>query len=735
MKIIISKELNKTFNDAVATAKASHHKYLTIEHIFMALLKDPEITHIFDLLDVDISRLKDSINRYFSQYMELDYTEDYTYKPKETIPLTNIIDTMFQQIKNSNRKEAAVADMLVALFYDNKSYSYKLLASMSVDKLAVLEIITSGDAKQGTSTKDKEGNQHEFLDKYCIDLLKLAKDDKLDPVIGRDEEIAQAMQVLCRRRKNNPILIGEAGVGKTAVVEGLAKNIASGDVPEILQNTQIYGLNVGLLVAGTKYRGDFEKRLKGIIDEIQAIPRVILFIDEIHTIIGAGSVNDNSIDAANILKPYLARGEIKCIGATTHEEYKANFQKDKAMSRRFSTIQIHEPSLEDSFLILKGLKDKYEKFHKVKYSDIILKSIVDLSDEYIKDRFLPDKAIDILDEVGSHFWIEAKKRKSVVQNDIEKVISKMSNTPLKSLNKDDKAIIKNLSKNLKNKIYGQDDAIEEICKAIIVAKAGLKRKNKPIASFLFTGNTGVGKTQLAKDLANELGIAFQRFDMSEYMERHSVSKLIGAPAGYVGFEQGGQLTDIVRKKTHLVLLLDEIEKANVELINVLLQVMDNATLTDNNGTQVDFSHVVIIMTSNITSNDAIQMGFNHDENIAGDRNIKSFFSKEFINRLSKIVRFNKLDKDHVYQVIDKSIASLVDTLDDIKLQITVSKKLKDEIFSRAKSELYGARNIERVVDELISYELGQKILFHKSDIVDKKLLLDCVDGQVRISNS
>ena len=730
MKIIISKHLNKILNSALEFAKMKKHRYFTIEHVFYALLRDERILQIFYQLGVSVKELKKSLEKYFDKYMEMVSAEEYHIKPTETIPLTNIIDEMFVQIKSSNRQEASIVDMLVALFYDTNSYTYKLLSFSGVDKLSVLELIAHDDevellldANEEQTTKERK-KSYEYLNQFCINLTKLAQKEKLDPVIGRDGEIKQTMQILCRRLKNNPILIGEPGVGKTAIVEGLAKDIISNSVPTILKDYNIYALNIGLLIAGTKYRGDFEKRLKNIISELKGIPRAILFIDEIHTIIGAGSVSGNAIDAANILKPFLARGEIKCIGATTHEEYKAHFAKDKAMSRRFSKVDIKEPSLDDAVLILKGLRERYEMFHKVKYSDEILKRIVHLSHEHIKDRFLPDKAIDIMDEVGSYFWIAPKRRKSVNHKDIEQVIAQMANIPKKSLSQQDKTDLKSLSKKLNANIFGQQQAIDKVVQSIIISKAGLKRQNRPIASFLFTGPTGVGKTELAKELAHQMGIHFARFDMSEYMERHSVSKLIGAPAGYVGFDEGGQLTDLVKKHPHLILLLDEIEKAHEDIINILLQVMDNAQLTDNVGNHIDFSHTIIIMTSNITSNHTIQVGFNSDEDIAGDRNINNFFTKEFINRLSGVIKFDHLDRSHIYHVIDKAIAILFNNIKEQDLKITVTQKVKNEILKRGYDKVYGARNIERTIDNMIAYKLSQALLFDKSLSTCKNIKID-----------
>ena len=748
MNAKISKDLSKIINSAIDFAKMKRHRYFTIEHVFYALLEDEKIAQIFYHLNISVQDIKEKLERYFYKHIEVVPNEDFTYEPSQTIPLVTIIDQMFEQVKSSNRQEVSVFDMFIALLYDRNSFTYKLLNSFGIDELAYIKMVshqktnTSQDEKEQNDLSDDKSESYEYLKKYCIDLTELAKNEQLDPVIGRDEEIKQTAQVLCRRLKNNPILIGEPGVGKTAVVEGLAQDIVNDKVPEILQGYTIYGLNIGLLVAGTKYRGDFEKRLKHIISELKSIPRAMLFIDEIHTMIGAGSVSGNTIDAANILKPFLARGEIKCIGATTYDEYKTHFEKDKAMSRRFSKVDINEPSLSDTLLILKGLRGRYESFHKVKYSDGVLEHIINLSNEYIKTRFLPDKAIDIMDEVGSHFWVidqpktdQKRKRaiKKVSIDNVENIVSKMTKVPKKSISKSDKSSLKTLQKRLKTKIFGQDDAIEKIMPSILISKSGLKRKNRPIATFLFTGPTGVGKTQLAKELASEMGIHFGRFDMSEFMEKHTVSKLIGAPAGYVGFEDGGQLTDMIKKHPHTVLLLDEIEKANEELINILLQVMDSAVLTDNVGNHIDFSHTIIIMTSNITSNNTTQLGFNSDESLPQERNINAFFAKEFINRLSAIIQFDHLSEKHINLVINRALKQLISNIDDKSLEITVSKKVNEHILKTGYSKEFGARHIEHTIDNFIAYELSKVLLFDPSLKNNRRIYIDIIDDKIDIT--
>jgi ATP-dependent Clp protease ATP-binding subunit ClpA len=541
-------------------------------------------------------------------------------------------------------------------------------------------------------------------------LTKLSIDGKIDPVIGRDKELDRVVQTLCRRKKNNPILVGEPGVGKTAIAEGLATLINEGAVPSILKDYKVLSLDLGSLLAGTKYRGDFEKRLKGILDEIDGSDNVILFIDEIHTLVGAGSTNGGSLDASNLLKPALANGKIKCIGATTYSEFKNFFDKDKALSRRFNKIDIKEPSIEDSIEILKGLKSKYEEHHNIKYQDGAIKLAVELSDKYISDKFLPDKAIDIIDEVGASFHLLKRKRKSVTPLDIETIIARIANIPAKTITSDDMEVLQSLEKDLKARVFGQDEAIEKLVKTIKLSRAGLKSDDKPIGGFLFTGPTGVGKTEIAKELAKEMGINFVRFDMSEYMEKHSVSKLIGSPAGYVGFEEGGQLTEIIKRHPHSVLLLDEIEKAHIDVLNILLQILDNAQLTDNVGAKIDFKNVIIILTSNITSNEAPVMGF-EQELSQKDTAVKKFLSPEFRNRLDDIIYFKTLDTDVVVHIVNKFIVELEAKLIDKEIKISLDKRAKEFLAKKGYDKHLGARPLSRVIDKEIKEVITDEILF------------------------
>ncbi len=710
---MISNQLNSIFKEAVRYAKRHRHEYLTVEHVFLALLNSSEGEAILKEAGADIVTLKKKLIQHLESTLK-PLPENVVREPFETVALSRVIENMIRHIQSADKKEATVGDLLAALFDEEHSYSVYLLKEQGISKLDILEIISHHkEVIEQKTNKEKKNGEESYLEKFTIDLLEEAKAGKIDPVIGRDKEIERVMQILCRRKKNNPLLVGEPGVGKTAIAEGLAIKIADEEVPEILRGSKLYSLDMGALLAGTKYRGDFEKRLKGVIEELKSIPKAILFIDEIHTIVGAGATQGGSMDASNMLKPALASGAIRCIGATTYNEFRNFLEKDRALSRRFAKVDVKEPDLETTFKILKGLKDKYEKHHNVKYQISALKSAVELSDKYINDRQLPDKAIDLIDEVGASFWLRKKRRSVVTVNDIEDVLAKMVGLPPQRVTSDDIEILKNLESRLKKSVLGQEEAVESVAMAIKRSRAGLNPPNKPIGSFLFVGPTGVGKTELAKELARVLGVHFERFDMSEYMEKHAVSRLIGAPPGYVGYEEGGLLTEAIRKHPYTVLLLDEIEKAHPDLINILLQVMDNATLTDNNGNVADFKHVILIMTSNVGATEANVMGFKKESVSKFDEALKYHFTPEFRNRLDAIIRFKSLSIEIVEGIVDKFIKELNDQLDNKGITLTLTKDAKRYLANKGYSPELGARPLARVISDEIKTPLTNEILFGK----------------------
>jgi len=702
---MISPSLNEIFQKSILYAKKLRHEYLTIEHVFYLLLSSKEGSSILSSCGGDIENMKSELSQYIQTNID-SLPQDVTQDPYESVALARLIDSMVRHIQSAQQNSADVGDLIAAVYEEENSFSCMLLNQYQITRLDILEIIS---VEPKTQDKDDEDS---YLQKYSINLLQKAKEGKIDPVIGRDSEIQRVTQILCRRKKNNPILIGEPGVGKTAIAEGLALKIASNDVPDIIKGSKLFALDLGALLAGTKYRGDFEKRLKGVMDELKNEPDAILFIDEIHTLIGAGSTS-GTMDAANQLKPALASGEIKCMGATTFAEYRNGFEKDKALSRRFSKVDVNEPTKKISYLILKGLQKKYEKHHSVKYTNKALKSAVDLSSRYITDRFLPDKAIDLIDETAASFHLHKNRRVKVRAKDIENTISSIVGISSSSINDDETDALKNLEDDLTKRVIGQSKAINAVTKAIKISKAGLKPENKTIASFLFSGPTGVGKTELAIALSQTLGINFERFDMSEYMEKHALSRLVGAPPGYVGYEQGGLLTEAIKKHPYTVLLLDEIEKAHPDLINILLQIMDNAVLTDNNGYKANFQNVVLIMTSNIGATARNVMGFNKDESISKNEELKSFFTPEFRNRLDEIVEFNQLDIKTVEKIVQKFIDELNIELKEKKIVVSISKEAVKYIAKEAYSPEMGARPLNRYIQDNITNKLSDEILFGK----------------------
>ncbi|MGB5965948.1 MAG: ATP-dependent Clp protease ATP-binding subunit ClpA [Sulfurimonadaceae bacterium] len=704
---MISAELNSIFQKALIYAKDQRHEYLTIEHVFFALLGSKEGIAIVKECGGNVETMREAVATYLSETMQ-SLPEDVNQEPFETVALSRMIDTMIKHIQSAQKEQAEVGDLMAAVFEEEHTFAMALLHDQEISRVDVLEVISHQDVDTATTTGDETES---YLDKYTINLVEKAKEGKIDPVIGREDEIERVIQTLCRRKKNNPLLVGEPGVGKTAIAEGLALRISEDDVPAILHAAPVFALDLSAMLAGTKYRGDFEKRLKGVIDELKMSKGAILFIDEIHTLVGAGAVSGGSMDASNQLKPALASGELKCMGATTFAEHRNAFEKDRALSRRFARIDVDEPSLKDSVLILKGLRSKYEEHHGLKYTDKALQAAVDLSKKYITDRFLPDVAIDLIDEAGASFHLSKKKRNTVTPHDIEKVISKITGVPTSRMTENDTTRLESLEADLKKRVIGQDVAVEKVAQAIKRSRAGLNAGEKPIGSFLFSGPTGVGKTELAKSLADEMGIHFERFDMSEYMEKHAISRLVGAPPGYIGYEQGGLLTEVIRKHPYTVLLLDEIEKAHPDLVNILLQVMDSATLTDNNGYKANFKNVVLIMTSNVGAQAASVMGFKADQSISRGEELKAFFTPEFRNRLDAVIEFVPLEIEVVEEIVDKFIGELNVQLSKKKVVVEISERARGYLAEMGYDIAMGARPLGRVIQEKINDKLTDEILF------------------------
>ncbi len=709
---MVSQELNFVFNDAVAFVRQRHDEYITVDHLFFVLLNNEHIAGVLMNCGISVSFLKNAMEEYLSKHTIAHTTDDTrSDEPMETVALTRVIESMMMHIKSAGKQEASVYDLLIAIMDESNTFCVSLLMQQGIDKLTIVEEVTAQVQPHEKDDEQEEGLYESALKKYTLDLLSLAKQKQIDPLIGRSEELKRVMQVLCRRKKNNPLLVGEPGVGKTAIVEGLAQKISQNSVPTILRETPVYALDMGALLSGTKYRGDFEKRLKEILNELEDQQGAILFIDEIHTIVGAGATSGGSMDLSNLLKPALASGKIRCIGATTYSEFRNFFDKDKALSRRFAKIDVAEPSMEDAILILKGLKPQYEKYHGVKYPDAIIKSAVELAKKYINDKFLPDSAIDLIDEVGAAFHLEKKKKKVVELSDIEAILAKVANIPSRLVTQDESLIMQHLNERLASKIFGQDEAISALVRSIKRSRAGLGNPTSPIGAFLFTGPTGVGKTEVAKQLAYELGVHFERYDMSEYMEKHTVSRLIGAPPGYVGYDEGGQLSEAIKKHPYTVLLLDEIEKAHPDMLNILLQIFDSATLTDNNGTKIDFRNVIIIMTSNLGTKEAPTMGFAKDETAQTNRAIKEFFSPEFRNRLDEIIYFAPLSEAVMIHVVEKLLRELEEQLQDKHVRIIATHEAKKYLATKGYSKEMGARVMKRVIAEEIKTPLADEVLF------------------------
>ena len=722
---MISKELSVTLGLAVREAKKRRHEYVCIEHILFAVLYDSTGVEIIESCGGNIENLVNALEKFFDDNLE-NVPEGSEYVLQQTIAFQRVIQRAVNHVRSAEKHEVEVSDVLASIFLEKDSHASHFLNSEGVTRLDVLSYIShniskthfngglSGFVKTDKKQKKKKTNP---LELFTIDLVKMAADGKLDPLIGRKTEMERTMQVLCRRRKNNPVFVGDPGVGKTAMAEGLAQKINEADLPEILKNIKIYSLDLGGLLAGTKFRGDFEQRLKGVIAELKKIPNAILFIDEIHTIVGAGATSSGSMDASNILKPVLATGDIRCIGSTTYEEYKNHFEKDRALSRRFEKIEIHEPPVSETIQILKGLRSRYEEHHEIIYTDSALKAATELSAKYINDRYLPDKAIDVIDEAGAFVRLSGStRRKKINPSDIEKIVAKIAKIPTQSVSTSDRSKLKNLEESLKQVVFGQDDAIKSMVTSIKRSRAGLSAPEKPIGSFLFTGPTGVGKTEVSLQLSKILGVEFIRFDMSEYMEKHAVARLIGAPPGYIGFDQGGLLTDGIRKHPYAVLLFDEIEKAHQDLFNILLQVLDHATLTDNSGKKADFRNVIIIMTSNAGSREmSIQsIGFgdvHKDVESKGKKAVEKFFSPEFRNRLDGIIQFSSLTIEIMEKVVDKFMAEVNEQLSAPKVRLTISPEVRTWLAKKGCDPRYGARPLERLIQTEIKDVLADQILF------------------------
>jgi ATP-dependent Clp protease ATP-binding subunit ClpA len=727
---MIAQELEVSLHMAFVEARQSRHEFITVEHLLLALLDNPSAAEVLRACAVNVDDLRKTLTNFITDNTPtVPGTSEVDTQP--TLGFQRVIQRAIMHVQSASngKKEVTGANVLVAIFGEKDSHAVYYLHQQGVTRLDVVNFISHGvrkdqqsesqKAPEGVEESSSEGQQKESaLDQFTQNLNKLAAEGKIDPLIGREAEVERVIQTLCRRRKNNPLLVGEAGVGKTAIAEGLAWRVTQGDVPEILQNAVVYSLDMGALLAGTKYRGDFEQRLKAVLKQMKNNPNGILFIDEIHTIIGAGSASGGTLDASNLLKPALSSGQLKCIGATTFTEYRGVFEKDHALSRRFQKIDVNEPTVEQTIQILRGLKSRFEEHHGVKYSASALTSAAELAARFINDRHLPDKAIDVIDEAGAAQRIlpKSKQKKTIGKSEIEDIISKIARVPAASVNQDDRTKLQTIDRDLKNVVFGQDPAIEALAAAIKMARAGLGKTDKPIGSFLFSGPTGVGKTEVAKQLAFIMGIELIRFDMSEYMERHAVSRLIGAPPGYVGFDQGGLLTEAVTKKPHSVLLLDEIEKAHPDVFNILLQVMDHGTLTDNNGRKADFRNVIIIMTTNAGA-ESLQkrtMGFTESKQ-AGDEmiDIKRMFTPEFRNRLDAIISFKALDEEIILRVVDKFLMQLEEQLHEKKVDAVFSESLRQFLGKKGFDPLMGARPMSRLIQDMIRKALADELLFGK----------------------
>lgn len=725
-----SPTLERSLHRALTAATERKHEYATLEHLLLSLCEDVDASAVMRACDVDVDELRDTLNEYVDEELAsliVDDGED----AKPTAGFQRVIQRAVIHVQNSGRDEVTGANVLVALFAERESHAAYFLAERDMTRYDAVNYISHGISKKPGESEARpargadedaaelgEGAEEkdDALSAYCVDLNEKAREGGVDPLIGREHEVERCIQVLCRRRKNNPLLVGDPGVGKTAIAEGLARKIVENEVPEVLAEATIYSLDMGALLAGTRYRGDFEERVKQVVKALEARPNAVLFIDEIHTVIGAGATSGGAMDASNLLKPALQQGGLRCMGSTTYKEYRQHFEKDRALARRFQKIDVKEPSVPDAIKILNGLKPYFEDFHDIRFTAEALKTAVELSDRYIGDRKLPDKAIDVIDEAGASMRLvpQSKRKKTIGVKEIEAVVAKIARIPPKSVSKTDESVLRDLDTSLKRVVFGQDDAIEKLSSAIKLARAGLREPNKPIGSYLFSGPTGVGKTEVARQLADTLGVELLRFDMSEYMERHTVSRLLGAPPGYVGYDQGGQLTDAVDQHPHSVLLLDEIEKAHPDIFNILLQVMDNGQLTDANGKSVDCRNVILIMTSNAGAADAAKeaIGFGRGKRDGEDQAaIERLFTPEFRNRLDAIIPFSGLKLDVIGRVVEKFVLQLEAQLADRGVTFELTEPATRWLGERGYDEKFGARPLSRVIQDHIKKPLAEEILF------------------------
>jgi ATP-dependent Clp protease ATP-binding subunit ClpA len=725
---MLSKDLEVTLNLAFKDARAKRHEFMTVEHLLLALLDNTVAVDVLKAVGADVERLRKDLSEFIETTTPLIPAGDTQRETQPTLGFQRVLQRAVFHVQSSGRKEVTGANVLVAIFSEQESQAVYFLKQQNVARIDVVNYIAHGISKvSGQEESSEPGEQQEeegggepgqqsALEAFATNLNEQARNGRIDPLVGREAELERVIQVLCRRRKNNPLLVGESGVGKTAIAEGLAKRIVDKQVPDVVAKSTVYALDLGSLLAGTKYRGDFEKRFKLLLAELKKKPHAILFIDEIHTIIGAGAASGGVMDASNLLKPLLTSGDLRCMGSTTYQEYRGIFEKDRALSRRFQKIDVTEPSVADTYEILKGLKSRFEDHYQLRYTDKALRAAAELSERYITDRFLPDKAIDVIDEAGAAQKLlpPSRRKKTIGATDVEQVVAKIARIPSAQVSTSDRESLRDLDKKLKMVVFGQDVAIDTLASAIKLARAGLKSGEKPIGCFLFSGPTGVGKTEVSRQLANIMGVELLRFDMSEYMERHTVSRLIGAPPGYVGFDQGGLLTEAITKHPHSVLLLDEIEKAHPEVFNLLLQVMDHGTLTDNNGRKADFRNVVLIMTTNAGAQESSRasIGFSlQDHSTDAMEVIKKMFTPEFRNRLDAIIPFNPLDRDVIKTVVDKFLTELQAQLDEKRVQLEVDDAAREWLAREGYDEKMGARPMQRLIQDKIKRNLAEDILF------------------------